>query len=62
MQYSVVQSDRNIFCDDVVLDSFDLAFKDEDSILDQIYVIIYTMVFYLNVFSFHYNILLKKAY
>ena len=35
--YSVMQSDRNNFCGDVVLDSFNMAYKDKDSILDKIY-------------------------
>ena len=35
--YSVMQSDKNRFCGDVVLDSFNIAYKDEDNILDQIY-------------------------
>ena len=33
--YSVMQSDGNSFCRDVVLDSFNMANMDEDSILDQ---------------------------
>ena len=35
--YSVMQSDGNSFCGDVVLDSFNKASRDEDNILDQIY-------------------------
>ena len=31
-KYSVMQSDRNSSCRDVVLDSFDMAYWDEDSI------------------------------
>ena len=34
--YSVMQSDGNSFCEDVVLDSFNKASKDEDDILEQI--------------------------
>jgi len=30
-----MQSDGNSFCGDVVLDSFNKAYRDEDSILDQ---------------------------
>ena len=30
-----MQSDGNIFCGDVVLDGFNSAYMDEDSILDQ---------------------------
>ena len=37
MIYSVMQSDGNRFCGDVVLDSFNMAYKDTDSILDQKY-------------------------
>ena len=33
--YSVMQSDGNSFCGDVVLDSFNMLNMDEDSILDQ---------------------------
>ena len=33
--YSVIQSDGNSFCGDVVLDSFNKGFRDEDNILDQ---------------------------
>ena len=36
--YSVMQSDGNSFCGNVVLDSFNKAYRNEDSILDQIYV------------------------
>ena len=36
-EYSVIQSDRNSFCGDVVLGSFNMAFGDDNSILDQIY-------------------------
>ena len=32
-----MQSDRNTFYGDVVLDSFNKASRDEDNILDQIY-------------------------
>ena len=37
MQYSVMQSDGNSFCGDVVLNSFDKASRDKDNILDQVY-------------------------
>ena len=36
--YSVMQSDGNSFCRDVVFDSFDMEYGDKDSILDQQYV------------------------
>ena len=35
--YSVMQTDRNSFCGDVVLDSFNMSYRDGESILDQIY-------------------------
>ena len=35
--YSVMQSDRNSFGGDVVSDSFNKPFRDEENILDQIY-------------------------
>ena len=38
----VMQSDRNSFCGDVVLDSFNMAYRDEDSILYQIYKILFS--------------------
>ena len=34
--YSVMQSDGNSFCGDVVSDSFNKTSRDEDNILDQI--------------------------
>ena len=36
-QYSVMQLDGSSFYGDVVLDSMNMAFRDKDSILDQIY-------------------------
>ena len=33
----MMQVDRNSFCDNVVLDSVNMAFRDEDSFLDHIY-------------------------
>ena len=35
--YSVMQSDWNSFCRDIVLDSFNLAYGDLDDILDQVW-------------------------
>ena len=32
-----MQADGNSFCGDVVMNSFNMAYRDEDSILDQIY-------------------------
>ena len=37
MIYTVLQSDRNTFYGDVVLDSFNKASRDEDNISGQIY-------------------------
>ena len=37
LEYSVVQSDWNSFCGDVVLYSFNMAYRHEDSVLDQKY-------------------------
>ena len=48
--YSVIQSDRNIFCGDVVLDSVNMASRDEGSILDQLYIFV----------IFYHNDLIKK--
>ena len=36
-RYSVMQYDGNSFCGDVVLDSFNMAYSDKDSIKDQKY-------------------------
>ena len=35
--YSVMQSDGNSFCGDVVWDGFNMSYRDEDSILEQHY-------------------------
>ena len=35
--YSVMQSEGNSFCEDVVLDSFNKVSRDKDSILNQVY-------------------------
>ena len=35
--YNVMQSDWNRFCGDVVFESFNMTYRDEDIILDQIY-------------------------
>ena len=37
LSYSVMQSDRNSFCGDVILDIFNMVYSDEDSIEDQQY-------------------------
>ena len=39
VHYSVMQSDANSFCGNVVLDSFNEILRDEGNILDQIYKI-----------------------
>ena len=43
--YSVMQSDGNSFCGDVVSDSFDKASRDEDIIWDQVYKSKYVRIF-----------------
>ena len=43
--YSVMQSDGNGFCGDVVLNIFNKASRDEDSILDQAYTGKYFWIF-----------------
>ena len=35
--YSVLQSDRSSFCEDVVLGSFNISYREEDCIIDQKY-------------------------
>ena len=35
LYYSVIQSGGNSLCGDVVLDSFNMVYRDEDSIYDQ---------------------------
>ena len=37
LTYNVMQSDGNRFCGDVVLDSFNMAYGHEDSVLDKNY-------------------------
>ena len=39
--YSVMHSDGSSFCGDVVLDSYNIAYRDKDSILDQIFSAFY---------------------
>ena len=43
--YGVMQSDGNSFCEDVVLDSFNKASRNEDNILDQVYKSKYAWIF-----------------
>ena len=43
--YSVMQSNGNSFCGDVIFDSFNKAFRDEDNILDQMYEHKYVRIF-----------------
>ena len=50
--YSVMQSDGNSYCGDVVLDSFNKVYWDEDTILEQIYKRKYVRIFYSNDFNF----------
>ena len=53
-----MQSDGNSFCGDVVLDGFNMSYRDEDSILEQkyenqIFRIIFMMIL------IHYNMIQK---
>ena len=48
--YSVMQSDRNSFCGDVVSDSFNKTSWDKNSSLDQIYTKQICSEFYYDVF------------
>ena len=51
-----MQSNRNSFSGDVILDSVSMAYRDEDTILDQIYVKQIHLSFlaiYLDVCQFH---------
>ena len=50
--YSVVQSDRNSCCLNLVLDSFNMAFRDEDSIIDQMYANKYFWIFIIKIKNF----------
>ena len=51
-RYSVMQSDGNSFCGDVVLDSFNKASRDEVNILNQIYKSTYLRLFTMKVLFF----------
>ena len=51
-----MQSDRYSFCGDVVLNSVDMAFRDDDSILDQIYEMKICSDFYYDDFILYNNI------
>ena len=55
--YSGMQSDRNSFCGDDVLESFNMAYRDKDIILDQIYQSKYVRIIYIMILI--YNILWK---
>ena len=56
-EYSMMQSDGNRFFGDVVLDSFNKEYRDEDFILDQIYkskyvqILIMIILILLNIFE-----------
>ena len=50
--YSVVQSDGNSFCGDVVLDSFNMAYRDKNSILDQNMKSKYFGIFIMKILNF----------
>ena len=57
--YSVMQSDGNSFCGDVVLDSFNKTYRDEDNILDQIYKSKYVRIITMMILIL-YNIIRKS--
>ena len=44
----ILQSDGKSFCGDVVLDGFNKAFRDEDTILDQTYKIKFVRFYYID--------------
>ena len=50
-----MQSDKNSFCGDVVMDSFNKASRDKENILDQIYKCKYVRNI-ITVILMHYNI------
>ena len=54
-----MQSDGNSLCIDVVLNSFNKASRDEDIILDQIYISKYVRIFFMTI-QILYNI--KRKY
>ena len=56
--YSVMQSDGNSFCGDVVSDSFNKQSRDENNILDQIYESTYARIIIMMIFIL-YNIIKK---
>ena len=53
-----MQSDRNSFCGDIVLDSFNKASGDENNILHKIYESIYVRIFIMMILIVH-NIIQK---
>ena len=53
--YSVIKSDRNSFCEDVVSDSFSMAYRDEDIILDRIYVYIQSNFFWIFIMTTNFS-------
>ena len=54
--YRVRNHKRIVYLGDVVLDTFNNAFRDEDNILDQIYKTKHVRIFFMMIFDFHYNI------
>ena len=53
-----MQSDGSSFCEDVVLDSFNMVSRDEDNILEQIYKSKYVRILIMRIFML-YNIIRK---
>ena len=60
--YSVMQSDGISFRGDVVLDSFNRAYWDEDTILEQIYKSKYVRIFIMMRFNFMTSLLLCAVF
>ena len=57
LYYSVMQSDGNSYCGNVVLNSFNKESRNEDNILDQIYKSKYFRIIFM-MFYILYNIIL----
>ena len=56
----MIQSDRHRFCEDVVFDSFNLANRDVDSILDQKYERKYLWIIIMKISNF--EVIKENAY
>ena len=60
VQCDAISADGNSFCGDVVSDSFNKRFRDEDNILDQIYKNKYVRIIIMMILIF-YNIIQKSV-